>query len=169
MENLESKEFEVKETTGKYYSIKIRPYQTSENKIEGVVILLYDIDSVKKAAFEKGRKDYFEAIQNTVRQPLVVLDKSLKVVSANKSFFDRFGLKEEDTTGKYIFEIGSEQWNLPPLKKLLNGVLHENNSIEDFELEVNYPLNGNKKVKLNASKIVIEDQMEEFILIAMEE
>ncbi len=170
MDELESKEIEVKDNENRYYSMKIRPYKTADSKIDGVVISLYNVDVMKKEMTSMTtEKDYFEAVQNTVREPLLILNKNLIVESANKSFYKTFRVSEEETVGKYIYDIGKKQWNIPTLKKLLEEILPQNNLFENYEVVHNFPAIGRKKMLLNARKIGVMDGREELILLAIEE
>ena len=170
MDELQSKEIEIKDNENKYYSMKIRPYKTADNKIDGVVILLYDIDIMKKEITSMTvEKDYFEAIQNTVREPLIILNKNLIVGSANNSFYKTFSVSEEETVGKYIYDLGNKQWNIPSLKKLLEEILPQANSFENYEVVHNFHDIGTKKMLLNARRIQIMNGREELILLAIEE
>jgi two-component system, chemotaxis family, CheB/CheR fusion protein len=168
MHELESIEFEIKDNDNKSYSMKIRPYKASDNKIEGAIILLYDIDLLKKVAVETERKNYFEAIHNTLREPILILNKDLKVVSANKSFYDTFKLNQKKTVGKYVYDLGNKQWDIPALKKLLENILPKNNFFDNYEIEHKFSANGTKKMLLNARKIEAGDSREELILLAFE-
>jgi two-component system, chemotaxis family, CheB/CheR fusion protein len=168
MDELESIEFEIKDNDNKSYSMKIRPYKASDNKIEGAIILLYDIDLLKKVAVETERKNYFEAIHNTLREPILILNKDLKVVSANKSFYDTFKLNQKKTVGKYVYDLGNKQWDIPALKKLLENILPKNNFFDNYEIEHKFSANGTKKMLLNARKIEAGDSREELILLAFE-
>ena len=62
---------------------------------------------------------YAESIVTTIREPLIILNKELKVRSANRAFYDKFQVTEDETEGKLLFELGNKQWNIPGLKKML--------------------------------------------------
>lgn len=88
-----------------------------------------------------------------MREPLIVLDDGLKVISANKSFYSKFKVQEKDTEGKLFYNIGNNQWDIPELKHLLEEVLPKNQRFENFEVEYDFPQIGHKKMLLNARKI----------------
>jgi two-component system, chemotaxis family, CheB/CheR fusion protein len=112
--------------------------------------------------------DYGENIINTVREPLLILDQQLVVMSANKSFYDTFKLRKSDIEGVELFKIGDGDWNISSLKNLLEGSLKENSEINDFEFVNNFKKVGHKKMLLNARKIYRGDINTEMILLAME-
>ena len=113
--------------------------------------------------------NYSEDIINTVREPLIVLDQQLEVVSANKSFYKTFKLKKSLTEGEKLYTIGDESWNIPSLRNLLEDVLQNKAEMDDYEFEHNFPKIGHKKMLLNARRIYRGDIGTELILLAMEE
>lgn len=112
---------------------------------------------------------YAEAIVETVREPLIILDNNLRIKSANKAFYSTFKVSLKDTKGKYIFDVGNGQWNIPKLKKLLKTILPKNTFFEDFEIEHDFPLIGRKVMVLNARRVVLEGFNTELILLAIED
>jgi len=112
---------------------------------------------------------YAESIVSTIREPLMILNKELKIRSANRAFYDKFQVKEEETVGKALFELGNKQWNVPELEKMLVKVLPQKISIVDFELETDFPLLGERIMLLNAVPIIRDHIEEQSILIAIED
>jgi two-component system CheB/CheR fusion protein len=80
-------------------------------------------------------QEYSEAITSTIHEPMLVMYTDFKVKSANKSFYDKFRLKREDTEGKNLFELDKGQWNIAQLKKALNEILAKNSDFKDLELK----------------------------------
>ena len=133
IDTLICKEEEVKNRYGHWYSVQIRPYRTLENKIDGVIITYVDIDPSKKSlTLSQEAREYAEAIVETVREPLLVLDANLHVKSANKAFFQAFLVTPEETADKLIFDLGDGQWNIPALRVLLEDILCEETMFEGF-------------------------------------
>jgi two-component system, chemotaxis family, CheB/CheR fusion protein len=133
IDTLISKEQEVQDRHGRWYSVQIRPYRTTENKIDGVVITYADIDTVKKSlALSQEAREYSEAIVETVREPLLVLDAGLHIKSANKAFYQTFMVTPEETLDKSIFDLGNGQWNIPQLRVLLEEILPNNRLFDRF-------------------------------------
>ena len=71
---------------------------------------------------EEARK-YAEIIVDTVREPLILLDEDLRVISANRSFYQSFKVKPKETTGQYLYDLGNRQWNIPKLRELLEEII----------------------------------------------
>jgi two-component system, chemotaxis family, CheB/CheR fusion protein len=162
------KELEVNTSKGKWYKVRIIPYKTSQNIIDGATVTFIDISTIKNTQ-EKMQSaiKYAEAVFNTVREPLVVLDTHLKIVSANRSFYKTFKLKKQFTEGEKLYEIEDESWNIPSLRNLLEDILENETEMDDYEFEHNFPKMGHKKMLLNARKIYRKDISAELILLAM--
>ena len=103
-----------------------------------------------------------------MREPLVVLDERLKVVSANRSFYKTFKISPEETENILIYNLGNGQWNIPKLRELLEEIIPRNNSFDDFEVTHNFPVIGQKTMLLNARMIEQADQRK-LILLAIED
>ncbi len=114
-------------------------------------------------------RDYAEAIVSTLHEPLLVLDKQLRVKSANSSFYKIFQVNEKDTTGKLIFDLGNKQWNIPDLRELLQNILPHKSKFENFEVTHNFPNIGKRIVLLNACEIINKTGSEKLILLAIED
>lgn len=112
---------------------------------------------------------YAEAIVETVREPLVILDNKLRIKTANKSFFDTFMVTKDNTYNRLIFDIGNKQWDIPELKKLLKEILPKNSYFNNFEVHHNFESIGEKTMLLNARRIVLEGHRTELILLAIED
>ena len=112
---------------------------------------------------------YAEAIIETVRDPLVVLDKKLHVKTVNKAFIDFFQVTQEDTIGKYIYDLNGGEWNIPELKKLLEDILPRNTHFNDYEVRHNFDRLGLKIMLLNARRVVLEENKTQLILLAIED
>ncbi len=126
-------ETEVQADDGGWYSVRILPYRTSENTIEGVVISFIDIDPQKKLQGElENALEYSNSILDTMREPMIVLDGDLRIQSVNQAFYRTFGVDETQTVGRVLYQLGNSQWDIPELRKLLGEILPQNNSFEDF-------------------------------------
>ena len=144
--------------------------------IDGVVITFTDITHNKLTEEKLSKLNnelhdelvFSENILDTVREPLIVLGSDLNIITANRSFYNQFILKSEDTIGKFFFDVGDEQWNFPNLRKLLDQVLTENLVFEGFEIQHKFPRLGYKKLLLNARKIIRHKTGNDMILLAIE-
>ncbi|MDZ8029474.1 MAG: chemotaxis protein CheB [Nostoc sp. DedQUE11] len=160
---------EVQDQEGHWYDLRIRPYRTIDRKIDGAVVVLVDIDALKRSAAQlKASWDYAQAIVETVRESLVVLNPELRVVSANLSFYETFNVLPTETENRLIFDIGNKQWNIPQLRSLLEEILINNSQIQDFEVEHNFEEIGQKIMRLNARKMPKIDDAQ-LILLAIED
>ncbi|MEH1901292.1 MAG: chemotaxis protein CheB [Nostoc sp.] len=169
LDTLIIKELEVQTFGGHWYNLRIRPYRTIENQIDGVVLVLIDIDVLKRSAatLEQAR-NYAEAIVETVQVPLIVLDSNLRVNKANSSFYETFQVSESQTAQSLIFELGNGQWNLPGLRSLLEDILANNTSIQNLEVEHCFEQIGQKTMLLNGWKIIQQGEPLR-ILLAIED
>ena len=113
--------------------------------------------------------EYAEALVDTVREPLVVLDTDLRILSANRSFYKVFKVKPEETLGEFIFNLGNRQWDIPKLRELLEEILPRNTKFNGFEVEHYFESIGKKVMLLNARRIVRESEGRQLILLAIED
>jgi len=171
------KEIELQTNDGTWYQMKILPYRTTNNVIDGVVITFSIIHKIKTANEEINKlnqelqlaREYADNIIQTVREALIVLDPDLKVLSANRSFYRTFNSTEENTVGKFIYEIDDKKWEIPELRVLLEHIIPQNNFFEGFEVEYDFAEAGRKKLLLNARRMKYQGQKEtKLILLAIE-
>src|SRR5205085_1644487 len=124
IDTVTERELEVQDEEGRWYSLRARPYLTLDNEIDGVVLVLADIDTLKRSEQEiAAARDYAEAILRTTRYPLVVLTADLRVTTANAAFYKTFNVPPGETNGRLIYEIGNGQWNIPKLRQFLEDIL----------------------------------------------
>jgi two-component system, chemotaxis family, CheB/CheR fusion protein len=170
LEMFTTHEEELLANNGKWYLMRILPYRTTEEVVEGVVITFTDISALKNVeASHKDASEFAENILNTVRESLLVLDKDLKVVSANRSFYDSFKVTPEETIGNQIYNLGNKQWNIPKLKELLEEILPKKSSFDGYEVEHEFISIGRKVMLLNARLIVQKEPGSNLILLAIED
>lgn len=169
LESLTVKEQEVQDMEGHWYALRIRPYKTADNRINGVVITLQDIDAVKHTLEEmEGARSFAEAIVATVREPLLILDGDLRVKTANQSFYTCFGARREETEGRFIHELGGG-WAGAGLRELLEKILPKKSTFQDFRVEFSLPDLKKKTMFLNARRLASSAGRSPMILLAMEE
>ncbi len=164
------KEKEVRTKDGKWYLARTVPYKTYENIIDGAVITFVDIDQQKKAQIlTQHSLDYVEGIVETVREPLLVLDDEIRVISASKSFYDKFKVSPKDTQGEILYNLGNKQWDIQELRELLEKIISKDQIFENFVVEHEFPRIGYKKMLLNARKIHQKGIEVEMLLLAIED
>jgi PAS domain S-box-containing protein len=109
------------------------------------------------------------AIVDTVREPFVVLDEDLRVVAASRSFYRTFAVSPRDIQGKSLYELGDGEWNTSKLRSLLGKILPEHGTMEDCEVEHDFPDTGRRTMLLNARKVFYEEGSRANILLGIED
>ncbi len=150
------------------YLMRIGAYRTSQNVIDGVVMTFVDITRLKQleAANEIART-HAEAIVETVRQPLVTVDGSFRVRSANPAFCSLFQTSPEAVQGREIFELPGAGWDVLALRKLLEEVIPSNGIVEQYALACDFPTTGRQTVRVDARRMPIEGDRPDLILLAI--
>lgn len=118
---------------------------------------------------EAGALEYSESIINSVRDPLIVLDQDLRVITASRSFYDVFHVNDEETVGQLIYDLGNKQWDIPKLRELLETILPQKTAFEDYEVEHDFSVIGHHLMLLNARQIHRALGKERIILLAIED
>ncbi len=170
LDNLQTKELEIPSRNGSWYLMRMIPYRTSENLVEGVVLTFTETTQLRQLSIFKGAAEYAESILETIREPLLILDGNFRIISANYAFYKMFRVLREDTEGQLIFELGDHQWDIPELKKLLQEVLPHDEKFENFAVNHDFPGIGTKRMLLNARRIVQKEAGgKPMILLAIED
>ena len=170
IESVQPQHQEVEDEEGRWHTLWVRPYQTWDNKIDGAVITLIDINEIKQGQRKLEQSlSYAQGILGTMREPLLVLDKDLRVKTANAAFYAMFPATSKDTEGMHIYELGNRQWDTPHLRKALEKILPLQSTLQDMEVSFDSPGIGRKVMFLNAQKLVQSDGKEELVLLAMED
>jgi len=119
----------------------------------------------------KGRAflEIFDSIFGSVRESLLVLDNHLKIVKANQSFYRNFGVTPAETEGVLIYHLGNRQWDIPRLKELLENILPQNSTFNDFDVEHDFEGIGRKIMHLNARRVYNKANQTQLILLAIED
>ena len=123
----------------------------------------------EKAQFEAEEARRTSDIVETVREPLVVLDSGLRVLRANRSFYDSFKVTPKETIGELIYDLGNRQWDIPKLRTLLEEILPKDNKFDDYEVEHVFSSIGHKIMLLNARRITQKEIGSQMILLAIED
>ncbi len=169
LETLNTQEQELQTQEGHWYSLRIRPYRTTANQIDGVTLVFVDIDALKRhSATLEAARNYAEAIVETVQIPLVALDADLQVNTANRAFYKTFQVSASATEQVSLFELGNGQWNVPALRLALEEMLINHRPIQDLEVEHDFEQIGQKTLLLNACRLQREDNAD-MILLAIED
>ena len=170
IDTLQTREVEVKDRKNRWWSVRVRPYKTTDNKIDGAVIALLDVDLLKTSAEQiRNGQALAEAALNAVRQPLVVLDRDLVVLQANEAFFRTFKTDPDEFLRHRIFEVNEGEWNNPKLRAFLQQTLPHNNDSRNFVFENEFPKIGRKKIVLDASRLTSGEGRTQLILVCIEQ
>jgi PAS domain S-box-containing protein len=111
----------------------------------------------------------FNEIVETIREPLLVLDSNLKVLFASRNFIDCFKVTHEETLGNFVYDLGNKQWDIPKLRQLLNTVLSQQVSFDNFEVQHDFSTIGKRTMLLNARQIQRKVGEDPIILLAVED
>jgi PAS domain S-box-containing protein len=146
------------------------PIRDDKGNVTGVVLVFRDITERRTA--EQHVEDalaYADNIIATLREPFLVLDQSLRVRTANAAFYRVFDVSKEDTEGCFVYELCNRQWDIPKLRTLLEDVLPQNHSFEDYAVEYDFANFGSKVMLLNARRLASVDSRPELILLAIQD
>jgi two-component system CheB/CheR fusion protein len=170
IDTVSTQEREVRDRHGNWLLLRIRPYKNVENRIDGAVLALFDVDTGRRQEMLlREAHDYAEGIIQTLREPMLVLDGELRVRTANESFYRAFRVAPDPTIGQRIYELGNGQWNIPRLRSLLEEVLPNAQHFEDFAVEHEFPEIGKRRMLLNARSLLTGDGTPKMILLAIED
>ena len=178
LKDLSSVDREVRNRDGHWYRMRIMVYRPEKGVIQGVVLTLINIDAQKQAQEEvramaeqaaSSARRYAQSIVDTVREGLLVMDRELRVVTANRSYYRIFGTQPHETEGTNLFDLQGGGWDLPELRTLLREVLEQDRTFEDYRVEHAFPGAGFKQLLLNARKLQAGKDEEVRILLAMED
>ncbi len=170
IETMSLREREVRDQDGRWYGLRARPYLTFNNKIDGVVLVLTDIDDLKRTEGVIGvERDYAEAILRAAPVPFLVLRADLSVNTASEPFYKTFQVTPAATEGRLVYEIGNGQWDIPKLRELLEEIIPQENFFIGFEVTHTFADIGTRTMVLNARRLEGAAGVSERILLAIED
>ena len=147
-------EEEVRDRDGNLYLLGIKPYLTPERKIEGAILSFLEISRLKMSYEKLARAlEFANAILQTAREPVMVLEETLRVHTVNRAFCDTFQVSREDAENRLLEEVGNGQWCHPHFRDLLLRVHTHNRHVRDFRIEADFPGIGHKILLINAQKL----------------
>jgi PAS domain S-box-containing protein len=147
-----------------------RRLYSEKNDSELIFLCIEDITD-RRIAEEVARatKEFAENIIQTVREPLLVLDSDLRVVSASRPFYNTYQVTPEETVGHLVYNLGNHQWDIPRLRELLEEILPERNTFDDYEVEHDFETIGQRTMLLNSRRIYKPGNNSQLILLAIED
>jgi two-component system, chemotaxis family, CheB/CheR fusion protein len=160
IETLRVVEREVQDTQGRWYALRVRPYRTQDSRIAGAVLMLLDIEELKRAMIQ---------MVTIVRHPLLLLHGDLRVARANDAFCRTFKVSPEDTENRPLYELGNGQWNIPRLRELLEDILPKRVEVRDYLVEHDFPKIGRRRIMVNARRFYDDERGTQRIAIAFED
>jgi two-component system, chemotaxis family, CheB/CheR fusion protein len=161
---------EVLSSAGRWYLRRMLPYRTLDNRIAGVVITFIDVTETKQMRDASNEaRIYAQAIVETIRQPLLVLDDTQHVVSVNTAFEILFKVSEAECQGVLISEVEDGEWDIPKLRLLLDEVLSKDQHFNDVEVEHEFQDIGHRCLLINGRKLTREGARTGLILLAIED
>ena len=168
IETLSAEEIELQDREGTWHALRIRPYRTADNRIEGAVLMLVDIDQVRRARVAaNAARAFAESVVESVQTPLLVLHGDLRVRMTNRAFLQLYRLQPEDVENRLLFEINGEQWNLPEVRTALAQLSAGQAAMDDLEVEQEVAGLGRRTLLIKAR--AIQPDGENQILAAIED
>ena len=154
IDSVSVQEREVVDADGAAFTLRVRPYKNLDNRIDGAVIALFDISALRmhearlKVAQETG-----STMMEVVAKPVLLLDRTLTVLRANAAFCEAFNVMPRETEGRFVYDLGNGQWNIPALRLLLEEVLPQRQNFDGFEVEHDFPGIGHRRLLLDGRRI----------------
>lgn len=168
METLVARETEISDHDGGWYSLQIRPYRTSDNRIDGVVVLFFDISEINalKTSLKLAQDayEYAATIIETIHEPFAILDHELKILSANRAFYEIFHIDPIGMNAKKIDDLGKGEWNSLTLRGLLKDVLDHDIAVKNFKLEYGFFADKSQLLEVNARLFIGHDHTKRILL-----
>ncbi|HZW36580.1 MAG: PAS domain-containing protein, partial [Deltaproteobacteria bacterium] len=163
-------EEEVRDRDGNLYLLGIRPFLTPERKIDGAILSILEISRLKMSYEKLARAlEYANAILQTTREPVMVLEETLRVHTVNRAFCETFRVGQEYVEHRILGDVGNGEWRNPRLRKLLHRVLTHDHPVRDFRLEADYPGIGHRILMLNAHRLSPVEGTSPMIFLSIED
>ncbi|MES2356434.1 MAG: chemotaxis protein CheB [Pseudomonadota bacterium] len=154
IDNITPQVMEGQSNEGRWYSMRVRPYKTADNKIDGAVIAFIDIDEIKRGyEIAKDSRDFAEAVVAAVKNPLLVLDKDLRVSAASAAYLHTFQTTEKEIIGNLLYRLGNGQWGIPELRSHLENTVVNGASFDNFTIEHEFERIGKRIVIISGRHI----------------
>jgi two-component system CheB/CheR fusion protein len=170
IETVTTREREVQDNDGHWYLMRVRPYRTSDNRIDGAVVAFLDIDPVKRSLEQASRERYFaEMLVETVRESLILLDNKLRITTVNHAFYTMFQKTPLLAEGKLLYELPDWEWSNEKLRGLLEQVAEQDARIDDLEIESESAALGRRTLLISARQLRLPGAVHRAVLLAVED
>jgi two-component system, chemotaxis family, CheB/CheR fusion protein len=170
IEELQSANEELMSSSEELQSLN-EELETSKEELqstnEELIVLNQEMSSLNEQI--EAERNYSESIVANIREPLLVLDKNLRIRTANNAFYKQFKLKEKETVGSLIYDLDDKMWDFPEIKKLLEDIIPETPIVVDYEVVHTFPGIGELHMLLNAREVAKDDESENLILLSVED
>jgi two-component system CheB/CheR fusion protein len=163
IENVAPQEHQVRDREGHWMSLQIRPYKNLENRIDGAVLALFDVDAVQRHSVEV--RELCGGVAESVNEPVVILDLGLRVAMVNHPFERVFDLSRDEIEGRSLYDYGPGRWGAASLRRLLEEELPKTGQVQDFVLERGASTDGHLVV--NARRMMADGDRSAFIVLSM--
>ena len=169
-EELQSANEELQSSNEEMQSLN-EELETSKEELQSTneELIIVNQELLDKHEQLNASRYYAESIITTLREPLIVLDKALRIKTANASFYKKFNAEEQETEGKLFYEIQNGQWDDYEMRRLLENILPKQERLTDFEINLKFPSIGVRHIHLNARQIINKKSNEQLILLAIED
>jgi two-component system CheB/CheR fusion protein len=153
IDTISAQEQEVRDSAGNWYVLRVRPYLTVENKIDGAVVVLVDVNVLKQTEAKIQEERHFAQAVIEAVPPLVILESDLRVRNANAAFYATFKVNAEQTEGRLIYEVGNGQWNIPALRTLFGEILPQKKVFNQYEVTHTFDDIGRRTMLISGGQI----------------
>jgi two-component system CheB/CheR fusion protein len=167
IDSLGTKELEVQDRAGRWHLLRARPYRTADNKIDGVVVVLVEIDQIRKSQQQLVEaRDFAQAVIGGAQVPLVVLDRELAIKMINRAFSDLCVRSLSELEGRSFCDLAARQWNLTLLRPQLAALVEKIHEPAEFELE--HETGGTNMQVLQVNARAMGDGSDRIVLLAIQ-
>src|SRR5262249_54170008 len=149
----------------RWLSLQIRPYKNLENRIDGAVLALFDVDPLRRHADEF--RDMCWGSVASVHQPVAILDPGLRVTMGNEAFEREFGIPKCEITGQFLSDFAPGRWSAASLRRLLEEELPKQDHVSDFVLERGVSADGTSELLVNARRVMADDTRTACIVVSL--
>ena len=170
MESMAVREREVQDRTGRWYSLRIQPFRTLENRIDGAVLILIDINDIRRNLdTARATHDIGQTVVDALRNPSLVLDNEMRLQTANRAFYETFRCSPGEVVGHPLKEINQGIWDLPSVSALLAETLSKGAALDHTEVALTMPGNEKRRFHLKARLLTPEPDKGPQLLLAIED
>ena len=169
IEKITTTETDIQDEQGHWYSMRIRPYLTTDNRIDGAVIAFLDINDVKSSLDEAvSAREYADAVIYAMRHPLLVVDKDLRVISASNAYYETFKVSAQQILGNLIYRLGNGEWAIPQLREKLTNTVSRGEAFDDFAVQHEFENVGLLSAKVSGRPLSRRKGQESLALMQIE-